>query len=803
MDLSHIISPYSRVIEYSAPPNNGFYTFPHNDDHPQGWGKPFVGPKGEPIEHPGTPVSAGGTDPIWALVYRDNGEPVKPPNDPVKEWQVKREPGNWLYGNIDWRGPIPEGNSPWKREKLSYFGPNTRYFSSPNFVYGSDDKHHEIYQNGQYLAIAPKPVLGAAIMVWFNPDTGQEEKYLIVVCRDDTGDVIYSRLKPDLVSLGSMTPALRSEMMRIANPPSYPEGWVWVTGVGRQIDAGEEALSPSTPWFFSSDGMEAQCMREMEKSHNNGVETVTEVGLFRYKLSFTSPHNATFLNLGNKIGYNVQYTTVKDSLPHFKAHIALYNENKGPCPTCPIDPVINEKRTEHFFALDSIRTEARAEGTYVVAVDYHENEEILVYCKMYSVQWFETWWRYCIDNTVAQQEGWDYPFVPPVPPDETDFLEQATDGFLWSNFTDLPSWWKSNNDWDTSLDCNVCEYAGGDFGLYATTVGLYPPYTPYNGGLWSAYFSEVTLEWDHPVAEKQVLFLQKQSSDPADYTVGNITVFQDILVDVKVTNNNYIQYLDVRLPQGAFVISRRESVQAQFKGLRLIYPHGYAPLDGRDTDPYNHDTTEHLAKWQIQEAVGFEVVDPFVSTKDSELLLLDEGEFYEYEDSRELATLDIMRTWNPIGPLVTYSTTSWHEPAVVNNTSGHDWRRKNFSWEYSYLTVEGTHPSRSMVEEHGLEPYLHDFRSEDTMAILPWLGWRQLLCGEKNAIKGGASWQDGVGVCFSYTHERSLDGSGAPNPRPVSQPTVFTQPVHVNYITKGDLSAIITPGDRCYPIGVM
>jgi len=274
----HLFSPFSLIKKLEINELHGFYIHPASPGI-EGWGAPWTYPYGGEVPIPGTPYGEGQ---IRFISH--------PPTAP--EWKILHRPGTWVYGNIDWIGhnEKPEKPEHLGKDRLSYWGPQSRYFRDPDFDYDAEDKHHEIYEDGRYLSVAPLPVLGAALQTIESepdPQTGEITKhtYLLAICKDGFDDKVFIRVKPSKVIATEMTPTLRNEMMELWHPEDNPQGWTIPALLPQIIDGNSQANEADTPWFFNASGNECQCMRSWDNETATGLTTVVEEDVkFRYKM---------------------------------------------------------------------------------------------------------------------------------------------------------------------------------------------------------------------------------------------------------------------------------------------------------------------------------------------------------------------------------------------------------------------------------------------------------------------------------------------------------------------------------------
>ena len=780
-NLNHIIAPFSRVIKWVNKKGPAFYVFPHNDDILEGWGKPHQLPDGTPVAPPGTPIADGGTDPIRRVGWDEDGS----------TWNIKKVPGNWLYGNIDWRGPVPATNI---SVKLSYHGPQARYFPEYGFSYGSDSKHNEIYIRGQYADIAPLPVLGAAYTTFVDPDTLEEIEYIVVMCKYYLDDILYMREKKATISPASMTSEIRSERMGLYSELTKPTGWREVLRVSRQTSNEELAGPALTPWFFSEDGQEVQCTRAFEKTFNNGVEIVTEVGLNRYKILINSPTNATFLNQRNTSGYTYTCDTTKTSYGHISPQCILPTGiyTSPQCEQCPQPNPLSGDDSRHYFAVDSFQQQIEQTGQYVVGVDYYEDTEILLYCKHDMRREYDKWYRYCIDSLIG---GASYPFGTA----DGDYHDVAVDGWRWQQW----SWWLVNEEWDTSLGCLICDLYGGDIEAYYAAGGTSPPDTARSSEEQVPRYvldDEISLKWTHPTGGPQEVFVYQAQQGKRDRTYG-FAVLDPSILDSRYTFTAYVQYLDIRIPEGPFMVARTETIKRDNIGLVKSGRPGYSGFTRGTTgsDQYHHDYWWYRSGSDTKEEITYEIIDPYTDPTATKVLSIEEGKEFFVLDDIENMDLDAMQAWNPTGADTIAQSTN--EPNSVNGITGHDWRRNDFAFQYSVYSFDGHMPTKQDFTDANLEPHSDDWTGE-ALGDTPWPSYAELFTTAKNVSEYGFAWELGVGVCISIPYEKSFDAGGLPAEKPITAPGSFPQVYYLNYITNGDLEQLVAPADRFYPIGV-
>ncbi len=274
-------------------------------------------------------VAVGTIKPLGGFLV----QPSYVPNDGISgtrliekirgEWRLTTDEG-LVAGNIDWRGFV--NGKPTK--VLSWFGPKARYFPDPG---RRSPFESEIFQNGERFAVAPCAVLGAAITK--DPES---KEWLVVICGFGSMEVVFVYRRPNK----------KSDSDALFDPVTNPDGW---QEIGRFV--GESDFKPTNrPWFFNGAGTVAQTMREDDTDLRNG--------LTRLKITVTG-NTASIESLGNLEGRI--FTRSSTGL------IAEFVNTDTPA--C----------TEDYTVVDDqdISFGDNASGSYVVAVDYKDNQEVL------------------------------------------------------------------------------------------------------------------------------------------------------------------------------------------------------------------------------------------------------------------------------------------------------------------------------------------------------------------------------------------------------------------------------------------
>ncbi|BCO30777.1 hypothetical protein TspCOW1_08800 [Thiohalobacter sp. COW1] len=250
---------------------------------------------------------------------------------------LHKEDGEWRMpageyeadGNIDWKGWYVDGKP---TRVLTWYGTPSRYFPPGNNSSSVFDT--EIYQNGVLYAIAPNRVLGAALM---REDDGSE--WLIAICSDGATDVVYR--KPNVQDISDA----------LYDPDTAPNGWQ-VMGMFPGIDG----YLPDVPWFFNGDGTEAQTIR----GYNSDDLTRLKI-----TLSGGSAQRQNLGNLEKPIQEHEESWRVSCS-----GEVEMPSTCGGGFKRCGYTKEVK------YHHIDEIQSPARK---YVVAVDYLDNQELLLY----------------------------------------------------------------------------------------------------------------------------------------------------------------------------------------------------------------------------------------------------------------------------------------------------------------------------------------------------------------------------------------------------------------------------------------
>lgn len=248
------------------------------------------------------------------------------------QWRLSKRTGVQA-GNIDWKGWYENGKP---TVVLSWMGPSSRYFPETSPAASGPTFTNYVYQGGEVYAAAPFPVLGAAI----SKDASGRE-WLVVICKNGSTDMVYRR------------PNKKSASMDLYDPVYAPEGWR-LMGV---FPARAGQLEPDTPWFFNGSGTEAQTMRRARRRPEAQLSQVIadpqQVGRNEFGFIAYEPPEAAFLD-------RLKITIVGElaSIENLgNSHVITQTDVlKGPS--------------------GFVYTQTKA-GSYVVAVDYLDSEEML------------------------------------------------------------------------------------------------------------------------------------------------------------------------------------------------------------------------------------------------------------------------------------------------------------------------------------------------------------------------------------------------------------------------------------------
>jgi hypothetical protein len=220
---------------------------------------------------------------------------------------------NLVAGNIDWKGWYRNGRP---TKVLSWSGPSIRYFPESR-----DWRRAAIYRDGEVFDYAPADVLAAAVA----RDTAGVE-WVVAICQEGSEDVVYRRLSAK------------------KEPPDPREQWQEIARLDASKDDADQGITTSKAditWFFNGTGSAAQTMRAWR------VNNAPYRGERRKRLKITLDDTLTGArldNLGNLDGFRETYTCSGG----YDSHGA-----------------------------GSVQSSFRGEGSYIIAVDYKDDREVL------------------------------------------------------------------------------------------------------------------------------------------------------------------------------------------------------------------------------------------------------------------------------------------------------------------------------------------------------------------------------------------------------------------------------------------
>ena len=349
--MFNAISPYGRVVSYEPAPKKGIFVRPASDAAPGGW---------SPERHPdtGAPILPGTPD--GARPYRV----LRREADESGEWNCVHHAGTFFYGEIDWRGGLKSISKPQEgRWRLSYHGPNSRYFGTDAFSYGNEETHNNVYMEGRCIAVAPFPVLGAALQVEELGD-GNREITLVVACKSGTADAFYTRrFKGGGVLRNAYTEEFRNSSMELFHEIHNPDGWVALGSftLDTSVTQGDscDVYGARAPWFFNESGDKAVCTRECDVSFSIEAVPVTHRGYNHYRATLTNSA-VSYEDLGNTNGFSFDVETEILRQPNHVS-VTRWPDYRYPLAT-------------HVWEVYTVDQKMRMSGDYRVAVDYAGDE---------------------------------------------------------------------------------------------------------------------------------------------------------------------------------------------------------------------------------------------------------------------------------------------------------------------------------------------------------------------------------------------------------------------------------------------
>ncbi len=322
-------------------------------------------------------VAVGEVDPSSGFAFQPNYLPVdgiggnRVIHKSDNNWVLASDRNN-LTGNIDWKGWYQDGKP---TRVLSWMGPKSRYFSSSVYP---EEFGPNIFQNGELFAVAPLPVLGAALM-----KDSEGSEWLVAICLDHgwTTDVVFRK------------PNKKSASPALYDPTTAVDGWQQIGKFAPENGRGYA----NVPWFFNGDGTEAQTMRNAERPVGGDIKemlfdndnyTVVSAApwktrhLDRLKIeiadrvaTISNPRNGT-ISRDSSVLYDrrvdcvqncteAEWKAVKPICYWVGAGVEKYKEAAA---DGPIYETIWRPKAEYVEA---------QQGSYVVAVDYQDSRQVL------------------------------------------------------------------------------------------------------------------------------------------------------------------------------------------------------------------------------------------------------------------------------------------------------------------------------------------------------------------------------------------------------------------------------------------
>lgn len=532
-----VLNPFSVPLKVEKTPII-FLCHPTNEND-IGWGKPLVNPETNKRLPLGT---LEGEDQVKTVLFKEI-------------WRKGDIPGNQVYGNIDWRGPVLNEETG-ERLNVSFNGPRLRYFKDPDFQYDDTSKNHEVYYRGGYLGIAPKPVLGAGVRVV------EDVWYLFVICKHELEDYVYVREVSKEPVYGEISSEKRAEMQALYSTTTGT-GWRFVYSVPRQnrsIEDDQEdlALEATTPWFFNMSCTQAVCMRDVLVTFTDtNDEEIEEEGLAKYFISlgnvdggeytFDYFHNTTRFTFREKHYFDryIAAPYYSDSWCFTPCGFIDSDENDDPCydiynlaPEHGPEPI----QLVHYYARFRLEQERLASGEYIIATDF--DEDLSVIAKV-SIQCFRRH-RQELNWGVDCNANYDKP------------LEDKT---VTCGSTSV-------------YHINTCPNACSNDGKPACNQA--PDEPPYygNGSIapWQAGQSFVTLKFSNSKGLFEVNLFEDSWSTLSEYENGERTGEEDVNFEFHGITRRYFHYFDMRNP---FVLSYTEKNVEEFVPIEQGIPSRY------------------------------------------------------------------------------------------------------------------------------------------------------------------------------------------------------------------------------------
>lgn len=351
----NLLGPFSTFISLEWPDFNGFIVQPHASNTSPAWGTPFIDSKTGARIFPGT---LSGSYPNTSLTK-------------VKgKFKERKSESIQSVGPVNWFGEkISSKASSVRRHVLSYYGPASRHFADPSFQYGSESAHREVYYGGGVVGIAPGPVTGAALTLISSVTKGTypyHNFFLVVVCIEGGKEVVYRRPCNVPMYKNKITDAQVKYLTQKQDLKATPqlEGWL---RIGEATPSDYD--TPTTPYFFSEDGKSASAIRFKDRTFD--------------PLS-SGDSSVTTEKVGTVVTLSLSESTVSVSLtqndPPYEFSETGTKTEPGMWTTPP-----DAYGHTHKYWEETMKVQATMTGAQIVAVDYVDNERILVRLKIDSI----------------------------------------------------------------------------------------------------------------------------------------------------------------------------------------------------------------------------------------------------------------------------------------------------------------------------------------------------------------------------------------------------------------------------------
>ena len=405
----HLYSPYSNILEYVTNDYTGFYVKAHNTEVTGGWGDPHFADDGTPIE-PGTPDGANAIQ--YVTKYPKKSETSG------GGWKTRYVPGKHLYGEVDWAGDwISEneatGGHKRGRHRLSFHGPVSRIFPNVKFEgYGTSDTHNNVYYRGRILAVAPYAVMGAALKMTLDKE-GNAIWHVFVACyRSGVETAFYKRrvLLWAAIYMDKFTDEWRAAQMRTSGEEGEDFWQLLGDHSDTAVEQGKSAslLPMRTPWFFNKSCTQAAQMKECDIQYDLSIrgtianQELTCRGHALYTASITD--ESVMVSKGdNTEGFVIKLETSFEQREDLNVTCQL----SAGTPTLP-----------HSWQAWEYKQNTFIDGEYKIAVDFKEDELIVVSVKALVRRTMTQWWYQGNDH-----EKYGYPYD----------TEDPDNLFPWSN----------------------------------------------------------------------------------------------------------------------------------------------------------------------------------------------------------------------------------------------------------------------------------------------------------------------------------------------------------------------------------